>query len=43
MFVVIRSDTGKVEPEKESVDRGLFVNAKELHDEIIEIVRKTLE
>lgn len=38
--VVIRSDTGKVEPEKESVDQGLFVNAQELYDEIIEIVRR---
>ena len=41
--LVVRSDTGKVEPEKESIDRGLFVNAKELHDEIIEILRNTLE
>jgi hypothetical protein len=43
MTVVVRSDTGKVEPEDESVDRGLFVNALELHDEIKERIRKTLE
>jgi hypothetical protein len=43
MTVVVRSDTGKVEPEAESVDRGLFVNALELHDEIKERIRKTLE
>ena len=43
MTVVVRSDTGKVEPEDESVDRGLFVNAQELHDEIEERIRKTLE
>jgi hypothetical protein len=43
MFVVIRTDTGKVEPEKESVDRGLFVNAQELHDEIKERIRKIVE
>lgn len=43
MTVVVRSDTGKVEPEDESVDRGLFGNALELHDEIKERIRKTLE
>lgn len=43
MTVVVRSDTGKVEPEDESVDRGLFVNAQELHDEIKAIIKRTLE
>jgi len=38
--VVVRSATGRTEPDGASVDRGLFVNAKELHDELMECPRK---
>jgi hypothetical protein len=33
--VVVRVATGRTEPDAASVDRGLFVNAKELHDELM--------
>lgn len=37
--VVVRAATGRTEPDAPSVDRGLFVNAKELHDELMECLR----
>jgi hypothetical protein len=33
---------GRSEPANESVDRGLFVNAREFHDELLQILRKAL-
>jgi hypothetical protein len=40
---VIRLLPDKVEVEHPGLDRGLFVNAQELHDEIIEILRRILK
>lgn len=40
--VVVRSATGRTEPDGASIDRGLFVNAKELHDELLECLRAVL-
>lgn len=33
--MIIRSDSGRVDPDEGSLDRGLFVNAVELHDELV--------
>jgi hypothetical protein len=40
--MVLHSATGRTEPESESVDRGLFINAQELHDELVKHLRKEL-
>lgn len=40
--VVVRSATGRTEPDGASIDRGLFVNAKELHDELRECLREAV-
>lgn len=40
--VVVRSATGRTEPDAASVDRGLFVNAKQLHDELMACLREVL-
>ena len=34
MAVIARHSTGRVEPDRDSVDRGLYANARELHDEL---------
>lgn len=33
--MIVRSDTGRADPDDESLDRGLFVNAVKLHDELV--------
>ncbi len=40
MAPVIELGTGKSAPEETSLDRGLFVNAQELHDAIIDILSR---
>jgi hypothetical protein len=39
---VIRTETGRTEPDSESVDRGLFVNAQEFHEELVGRLRSAL-
>lgn len=38
---VVRSSTGMSEPGDESTDRGLFVNAQELHEELLKLFAAT--
>jgi hypothetical protein len=40
--MVIRTETGRTEPDSESVDRGLFVNAQEFHEELLGRLRSAL-
>lgn len=41
--VVVRSGTGRVEPESDSLDRGLLTNAQELHDELVKRLTGALD
>lgn len=39
---IIRTSTGMIDPADESIDRGLFVNAQELHDQMLEMLQREL-
>lgn len=40
--IVLRTSTGQTEPGSESVDRGLYINAREFHDELLQRLRQAL-
>ena len=41
--IVVRTSSGNIDPADESMDRGLFVNAQELHDQLTDRVRAALQ